>query len=72
MKFMYFFLPTIPATMEERKALRPIAHRPERWQQMIEEVVEISQFAEEVGFEAVCFPGITCIAKASRWAVCRC
>jgi alkanesulfonate monooxygenase SsuD/methylene tetrahydromethanopterin reductase-like flavin-dependent oxidoreductase (luciferase family) len=56
MKFMYFFLPTIPATMEERKRLRPIAHHPERWQRMIEEVVEIAQFAEEVGFDAVCFP----------------
>ena len=56
MKFMYFFLPTIPATMEERKRLRPIAHRPERWQQMIDEVVEIAQFAESVGFDAVCFP----------------
>jgi alkanesulfonate monooxygenase SsuD/methylene tetrahydromethanopterin reductase-like flavin-dependent oxidoreductase (luciferase family) len=56
MKFMYFFLPTIPATMAERKSLRPIAHHPERWQQMIDEVVEVSQFAEEVGFDAVCFP----------------
>ncbi len=25
MKFMYFFLPTLPATLEERRALRPIA-----------------------------------------------
>ena len=31
MKFMYFFLPTIPATMDERRALRPIAMQPERW-----------------------------------------
>ena len=30
MKFMYFFLPTLPATMEERRTLRPIAHHPER------------------------------------------
>ncbi len=56
MKFMYFFLPTIPATMEERRALRPIAMHPDRWQRMIEEVVELSQFAEDVGFDAVCFP----------------
>ena len=28
MKFMYFFLPSIPATLEERKTLRPIAHHP--------------------------------------------
>ena len=56
MKFMYFFLPTIPATMDERRALRPIAMQPERWQRMIDEVVEIAQLAEEVGFDAVCFP----------------
>jgi alkanesulfonate monooxygenase SsuD/methylene tetrahydromethanopterin reductase-like flavin-dependent oxidoreductase (luciferase family) len=56
MKFMYFFLPTLPATMDERKSMRPIAHHPEKWQQMIDEVVEISQLAESVGFDAVCFP----------------
>ena len=56
MKFMFFFLPTIPATIEERRALRPIASRTDRWQRMIEEVVEIAQLAEEVGFDAVCFP----------------
>ena len=55
MKFMYFFLPTLPATLEERKQLRPIAMHPDRWQKMIEEVVEISQLAEEVGFEACRF-----------------
>ncbi len=56
MKFMYFFLPSLPATLQERKKLRPIAMHPERWQQMIEEVTELSQFAEEVGFDAVAFP----------------
>jgi len=55
-KFMYFFLPTLPATLDERRKLRPIADHPERWQQMISEVVEIAQLAEEVGFDAVCFP----------------
>jgi len=56
MKFMFFFLPTLPATLAERKQLRPIAMHTDRWQKMIEEVVEISQLAEEVGFEAVAFP----------------
>jgi alkanesulfonate monooxygenase SsuD/methylene tetrahydromethanopterin reductase-like flavin-dependent oxidoreductase (luciferase family) len=56
MKSMYFFLPTLPATMEERRTLRPIALHPDRWQRMIEEVVEISRLAEDVGFDAVCFP----------------
>jgi len=35
MKFMYFFLPTLPATLEERRRLRPIAMHPERRQQMM-------------------------------------
>jgi hypothetical protein len=26
---MYFFLPTLPATLDERRALRPIASHPE-------------------------------------------
>ena len=56
MKFVYFFLPTLPATLEERSALRPIAMHPERWQQMINDVVEITQLAEDVGFEAVSYP----------------
>ena len=56
MKFVYFFLPTLPATLEERKRLRPIAMHPERWQQMINDVVEITQLAEDVGFEAVSYP----------------
>jgi alkanesulfonate monooxygenase SsuD/methylene tetrahydromethanopterin reductase-like flavin-dependent oxidoreductase (luciferase family) len=53
---MFFFLPSLPATMEERHALRPIAHHPERWQRMISEVTEIAQLCEEVGFDGVCFP----------------
>ncbi len=56
MKFMYFVLPTLPATLEERKKLRPIAMHPDRWQRMIEEVVELAQLAEEVGFDGFCFP----------------
>jgi alkanesulfonate monooxygenase SsuD/methylene tetrahydromethanopterin reductase-like flavin-dependent oxidoreductase (luciferase family) len=56
MKFMYFLLPTLPATLEERLRLRPLAMHPERWQRMLADVVEISQLAEDVGFEAVSFP----------------
>jgi alkanesulfonate monooxygenase SsuD/methylene tetrahydromethanopterin reductase-like flavin-dependent oxidoreductase (luciferase family) len=56
MKFMYFFLPTLPATFEERRKLRPIASHPEIWQRMIEEVTELARLAEDVGFDAVCFP----------------
>ena len=53
---MYFFLPTLPATLEERRALRPIANRTERWQRMLEEVVEVARMAEDLGFDAVGFP----------------
>ncbi len=56
MKFMFFVLPTLPATLAERKSMRPIAMHPERWQAMIEEVVELAQLAEEVGFDGFCFP----------------
>ena len=56
MKFMYFFLPTLTATLEERRRLRPIANHTERWQRMISEVVEVAQKAEDLGFDAVCFP----------------
>jgi alkanesulfonate monooxygenase SsuD/methylene tetrahydromethanopterin reductase-like flavin-dependent oxidoreductase (luciferase family) len=56
MKFMYFFLPTLPATFEERRKLRPIASHPERWQRMIEEVTELARLAEDVGCDAVTFP----------------
>jgi len=56
MKFMFFMLPTLPATMEERKTLRPIAMHQDRWNRMIEEVTELAQLAEEVGVDAIAFP----------------
>ncbi len=56
MQFMLFLLPTIPATLAERKRLRPIANHTDHWQRMIEEVIELVQLAEEVGFDAVAFP----------------
>lgn len=56
MKFMYFFYPAIPATMEEREALRPIAARNDRFQRMLDEVIELSRFVEDLGFSAVSFP----------------
>ena len=56
MKFMFFFYPAIPCTMEEREALRPIAAHSDRFQKMLDEIVELSQLAEDLGFEAVTFP----------------
>ena len=49
MKFMLFLLPSLPATLEERKTLRPIAHHSERWQAMFQEVVELARFARRPG-----------------------
>ncbi len=56
MKFMFFFYPAIPATLAEREKLRPIAARTDLFQQMLEEIVELSQMAEDYGFSAVTFP----------------
>ena len=56
MKFILFQLPALPATLEERRRKRPIAHHTEYWQRMLDEVVEVSRMAEDLGFEAVSFP----------------
>lgn len=56
MKFILFLLPTLPATLAERKKLRPLASHSEYWQAMFAEVVELAQLAEEVGFDAIAFP----------------
>jgi alkanesulfonate monooxygenase SsuD/methylene tetrahydromethanopterin reductase-like flavin-dependent oxidoreductase (luciferase family) len=56
MKFMLFLLPSLPGTLEERKALRPIASHREKWQQMIEQVVEVARAADDAGFDAIAFP----------------
>ena len=56
MKFIYFPLPALPATLEDRRRERPIAYRTERWQKMFGEVVELARMAEDLGFEAITFP----------------
>jgi hypothetical protein len=55
-KFIYFPLPAIPATLEDRRRKRPIAYRTERWQKMFDEVVDLARMCEDLGFEAVTFP----------------
>jgi alkanesulfonate monooxygenase SsuD/methylene tetrahydromethanopterin reductase-like flavin-dependent oxidoreductase (luciferase family) len=47
------FLPALPATLEEREKLRPIAHHTERWQRMFKEMLEIAHIADDLGFEAL-------------------
>ena len=51
MKFMLFVLPTIPATFEERRNLRPIGRNNERYQQMLEELRKLVVLAEQAGFD---------------------
>lgn len=54
MKFMYYMFPTVPAvSIAERQRLRPISHRTDKIQQMIEETVELTKMAEDLGFDAV-------------------
>jgi alkanesulfonate monooxygenase SsuD/methylene tetrahydromethanopterin reductase-like flavin-dependent oxidoreductase (luciferase family) len=48
-----FCLPTIPGTFEERERLRPISSRTERFQQMLDEFIELARMAEDLGFEIV-------------------
>jgi alkanesulfonate monooxygenase SsuD/methylene tetrahydromethanopterin reductase-like flavin-dependent oxidoreductase (luciferase family) len=54
-KFILGFLPTLPATQEDRLRERPIGYRTERWQRMLDEVVELARLAEDVGFDIVTF-----------------
>lgn len=56
MKFAMLQLPTVPATLEERRRERPIAQRTERWQKMLDELVLFSRIAEDLGFEMMAFP----------------
>lgn len=56
MKFMILVTTTIPGSDEERERLRPIATRTANVQELIEELVEIVQFAEACGFDAAAFP----------------
>jgi len=53
MKSMLFLLPTIPADYEERARLRPIGRNVERTQQMIQQVREIAQHADALGFDVL-------------------
>ena len=43
MKFMMHLTPVIPATPEERERLAPIAHRTDKIQEMLEEMVDLAR-----------------------------
>lgn len=51
MKFMFFILPTVPGSLEDRKNLRPIGRNTERYQQMLEEMRNLAVLADEAGFD---------------------
>jgi alkanesulfonate monooxygenase SsuD/methylene tetrahydromethanopterin reductase-like flavin-dependent oxidoreductase (luciferase family) len=53
MKFILSMMPTVPASLEQRAALRPIAQRSDRFQQMIQQVGELARIAEDLGFEII-------------------
>jgi alkanesulfonate monooxygenase SsuD/methylene tetrahydromethanopterin reductase-like flavin-dependent oxidoreductase (luciferase family) len=52
---MLQLVPTVPASPVERERLRPIAHRTEKIQQMLDEMVDLAQLVEELGFTAVTY-----------------
>ena len=51
MKFILHLIPAYPATPEERERLRPIAHRTDKTQQLLDEMLEMTQLCEDVGFD---------------------
>ena len=53
MKFMLFVLPTVPGTLEDRKRLRPIGRNNERYQQMLDELRQLAEFADDAGFDVM-------------------
>lgn len=55
MKFMLHINPTVPGFPAERESLRPIAHRTERIQRLLQEMLELAQMADDLGFHAVTF-----------------
>ena len=49
MKFMFFVLPTVPATLEDRKRLRPIGRNNDRYQMMLDELRKLAVLADDAG-----------------------
>ncbi|MHB8692205.1 MAG: LLM class flavin-dependent oxidoreductase [Solirubrobacteraceae bacterium] len=52
MKVSVFAMPTIPATLEERRELRPIGRNTERYQMMLDELRTIAVLADDLGYDA--------------------
>jgi alkanesulfonate monooxygenase SsuD/methylene tetrahydromethanopterin reductase-like flavin-dependent oxidoreductase (luciferase family) len=52
MKVSVFAMPTIPATIDERRRLRPIGRNTERYQMMLDELRTIAVLADDLGYDA--------------------
>lgn len=52
MKVSVFTMPTVPATLDERRALKPIGRNTERYQMMLDELRGIAGLADELGYNA--------------------
>src|SRR5262245_65271846 len=48
---MLFILPSVPVTLEDRKRLRPIRRKTERYQQMLDEMRKLAVLADDAGFD---------------------
>ena len=70
MKFMYFFLPSIPATPQERKDLRPIAHRTERCKKCLTKSSRFRAWWKTWASPESASPSTICIPKAWKSGVC--
>ena len=55
MKFMYHLVPTVPATPQERERLAPIAHRTDKIQELLEEMIALTRLAKDLNFNAVSY-----------------
>lgn len=53
MKFNLFMLPTMPASDERRREVRPIGRRTDHYQEMLFELRELTILAEDVGFDSL-------------------
>lgn len=55
MKFMLHLTPAVPASPAERERLAPIAHRTDKTQELLEEMVDLAQLAESLNFDALSY-----------------
>ena len=55
MKFILHIGPVIPASTNEREELRPIFHRTDKVQLMLNEMIELARLAEDSGFDMMTY-----------------